>query len=81
MPQVILDATTIAKLTATPMSLEICDDQGKVVGYFRPRLDPSKYGPLEPQVSEEELRRREQSKERRYTTAEVLEHLRRLEGQ
>ena len=81
MPQIILDAATIAKLTDLAAPLDVCDEQGKVVGYFRPRLDPTKYGPLEPQVSDEELRRRANSNERRYTTAEVLEHLRQLEGQ
>jgi hypothetical protein len=78
MPRITLDAPTIAKLTQSPGALEVCDEQGKVVGTFRPKLDPEKYGPLEPQVGEEELRRREKS-DAWYTTAEVLAHLRKLE--
>lgn len=79
MSRITLDAATIAKLTEECRPTEICDDSGKVVGVFRPKLDPEKWGPLEPQVSMEELRRRAASNERRYTTAEVLEHLKRLE--
>lgn len=35
----------------------------------------SMFEPLEPQVSDEELRRRSRSDEKTYTTAEVLAHL------
>lgn len=80
MSRITLDAVTIARLTESGATLEVCDDTGKVVGEFRPKLDPAEYR-LEPQVSDEELRRRAESNERRYTTAEVLEHLRRLEAE
>jgi hypothetical protein len=43
-------------------------------------LDPSEYDLTEPPISEEELRRREQSDEW-YTTEQVLEHLKGLEKQ
>ena len=72
MSRVVLDAATLAKLLQTPLPVEVCDEQGKVVGTFRPRV--------EPQVSNEELRRREQS-DKWYTTAEVLAHLKRLEAE
>ncbi len=78
MARIVLDAATIAKLTTELHPVEVCDEQGNVIGTFRPRLDPAKYGPLEPQISEEELERRMKSNGPWYTTAEVLEHLRKL---
>jgi hypothetical protein len=47
------------------------------LGQFIPKVDLSEYGPFEPQVSEEELDRREQETES-YTTAEVLAYLEKL---
>ncbi len=78
MSRIVLDEATLARLGELTGSVAVCDSRGKVVGYFRPKLDPEKDAPLEPQVSEEELRRREQS-DRWYTTAEVRERLRHLE--
>jgi hypothetical protein len=79
MSRITLDAAVIARLSDLTSPVEICDGDGKVIGVFRPKLDPAKYGPLEPQISAEEIQRRAESKERRYSTAEVLEHLKRLE--
>jgi acyl-CoA reductase-like NAD-dependent aldehyde dehydrogenase len=42
------------------------------------KVDLSEWEPITPEVSEEELDRREQSNEKRYTTAEVLERLKEL---
>ena len=53
----------------------MCDDSGLVLGRLFPSADLSQYGPLEPQVSEEELDRRDNAQEKRYTTTEVLAHL------
>ena len=50
---------------------ELCDENGQVIGCFVPESDRSC---LEPQVSEEELQRREKS-DKWYTTEEVLRHL------
>jgi hypothetical protein len=41
-------------------------------------IDMSEWEPLTPEVSEEELDRRERSNEKRYTTAEVLAYLEKL---
>jgi hypothetical protein len=49
-----------------------------VLASVHPEVDLSQYGPREPQVSEEELDRREQSTEW-YTTEEVLAYLKNLE--
>jgi hypothetical protein len=51
---------------------------GRGLGRYIPRIDLSDWEPVTPPVSEEELNRREQIKEKRYTTAEVLAHLEKL---
>jgi hypothetical protein len=78
MSKVLLDADLLAKLKNLAEPLELCDESGRVVARVTPVSDPIEFGPQEPQVSNAELRRREQSDERRYTTAEVLAHLRNL---
>jgi hypothetical protein len=78
MGRITLDAATIERLRGLTQPLELCDEAGRTLAKVWPVYDPAVYGPLEPQISEEELLRREQSNERRFTTAEVLEHLRSL---
>jgi len=75
MTRVIVDATTRSKLHNLTEALELCDESGRLLATLFPAPDRSK---LQPQVSEAELRRREQSNEKRYTTAEVLAHLEQL---
>ena len=73
MKQIVLDDDLRRKLLNLTEPLELCDENGKAVG----RLMPIKkvYGPLEPQISEEEIERRSKSNEKRYTTAEVFKYL------
>jgi hypothetical protein len=78
MTQIFLDANLASQLTKLGQAAELCDPSGRVVGQFVPWIDLSKYEPLEPQVSREELLRRSQSKEKTYTTAEVLAYLEKL---
>ena len=78
MTKVVLDAELRDRLLGLSEPLELCDDAGRVLGRVFPSIDLSEYEPWEPPFDEAELRRREQSGERRYTTAEVLEHLERL---
>jgi hypothetical protein len=78
MTRVLLDATLRSKLHNLSQPLELCDDSGRVVGRVFPTPDLSQCEPREPQVTEEELDRREQANEQRYTTAEVLAHLEKL---
>jgi len=78
MTQIILDANISSKLTEANRSVELCDPTGRVLGRFVPLIDLSVWEPLSPEISEEELNRREQAKEKRYTTAEVLAHLEKL---
>jgi hypothetical protein len=76
MTKVVLDEDLRRKLLDLRQPLELCDDAGKVVGRFIPILGPSGTGPVGPQLSEEELQRREQEPD--YSTAEVLAYLEKL---
>jgi hypothetical protein len=78
MTQIILDATTSVRLTEVTHPVDLCDPSGRVLGQFVPRVDLSQWEPISPDVSEEELDRREQAQERRYSTGEVLAHLEKL---
>jgi hypothetical protein len=80
MSQIFVDAALSSKLGQQFHPVELCDPSGRVLGQFFPKVDLSQYEPLEPQVSEEELDRREQSEEW-YTTEEVLAYLKSLEKQ
>jgi hypothetical protein len=75
MTQITLDAGASSKLRNLTTSAELCDPSGRVLGRFVPLIDLSEWEPLSPDISEEELDRRAQSKQKRYTTAEVLARL------
>ena len=77
MGRVVVDMATRKKLLGLQEPVEFTDESGKVFGQFTPIPQPGDRR-REPQVSEEEIRRREQSTERRYSTAEVLAHLEKL---
>jgi len=76
--RIIVGATLSEKLHHLNELVELCDESGRVLGRFLPVFDLAQYEPLTPQVSEEELRRRELSRKKRYTTAEVLVYLEKL---
>lgn len=78
MTQIRLDSNLASKLHDLEQIVELCDPSGRVLGRFVPIVDPSDWEPVSPEVSEEELDRRAGSSGKRYTTAEVLEHLERL---
>jgi hypothetical protein len=78
MTRVILDAELRGKLLNLSEPLELCDESGHILARVMPVIDPSEYGPLEPQISSEELDRRIRSKGKTYTTEEVLAQLERL---
>ena len=78
MRQIKLDAATAHKLHQLGQSAELCDPSGKVLEKFVPILDSSLWEPISAPASETELDRREQAKEKRYTTAEVMAHLEKL---
>jgi hypothetical protein len=78
MTQIVLDANVARRLNALSQPVELCDPSGQVLGRFIPLLNAAEWEPLSPDISEEELKRRSTSDEKRYTTAQVLAHLDRL---
>ena len=78
MPQITLDATVSSQLNGVIHAVELCDPAGRVLGRFVPLIDLTEWEPLSPDISEEELDRRANSKEKRYPTTEVLAHLEKL---
>lgn len=61
MKRVVLDPATLAQLHGVHYTVELCDGSGREVGQFVPVVNRSEHTDLEPQVSEEELDRRERS--------------------
>jgi hypothetical protein len=62
------------QLTASQQCIELCDEAGQTIGFFTPATDPAL---LDPQISEEELDRRERE-DRTYSSSEVRARLRGL---
>lgn len=81
MERIILDDELRGKLLSLTRPLELCDETGKVVAQVWPVFDPAEYEELVPEINDEELERRANSEGPWYTTAEVLEHLKKLESQ
>lgn len=79
MTEIVLDAALASKLRELSLPVNLCDPTGRVVGRFVPPIDPSEWEYVTPDVSEEELDRRE--REREWVTFEqVVERLKRLEN-
>jgi hypothetical protein len=79
MTRVVLDASLREKLHQLIQPLELCDEDGKVLARLTPVYSASEYGPLEPQISDEEIQRRIKS-DKWHTTAQVLTHLNGMEN-
>jgi hypothetical protein len=75
MAPIILDANLARQLSQLGQPVELADTSGKVIGRFVPEVDASEWEQLTPDVSEEELDRRESANEKTFTTAEVIKHL------
>jgi hypothetical protein len=78
MTQIIVDESLRSRLNNLAEPLELCDDSGRVLARVTPTLDLSDYEPCEPQITEEEVREREQSAVW-LTSAEVHAQLKSLE--
>jgi len=78
MTEIILDASICTQFDNLTHPVEVCDQSGRVLGRFVPLVDMSEWEPVSPDISEEELERRANSKEKRFTTAEVIAHLEKL---
>lgn len=61
MNRVIVDPATLVQLRNVRQTSELWDDSGKLLGHFVPAMNHSERVDLEPQVSEEELDRRERA--------------------
>jgi hypothetical protein len=78
MTRIVIDKPLVQELKAAPGPVELCDKAGQVIGQFFLRPDPAEYEGLEPPISQEEIKRRLESNEKTYTTAEVLAFLEKL---
>jgi len=77
MSRIIVDEVLRSKLKNLGEPLELCDPSGQVLAHLIPKLNPVEFD-LQPRISPDEIRRRMQSDEKTYTTAEVLAHLQSL---
>jgi hypothetical protein len=77
MTRITLDEPLKSRLDNLIEPVEFCDQSGRVLGRYFPTFEPADYEPLDPQVSNDELRRRKASPEW-YSTAELLNHLKGL---
>jgi len=59
MSSVVVDPATLARLSGVAQTVTLTDAAGRVVGHFVPIVDPALGEEIEPQISEEELKRRE----------------------
>jgi hypothetical protein len=58
MHQIAIDQQTAAKLSGVTVPLNLCDEQGQILGHFVPYPAPIVPADLELDISPEELRRR-----------------------
>lgn len=75
MTRLVIDRSLILKLNELGESLELCDESGRLVGYFTP-VDTGG-DRFEPSITEEELQRIENDPES-YSTDELLNYLKGL---
>ena len=83
MTRITIDNTVRSLLDKVTEPVELCDESGKYFGKFVPTIEKQLegYEMLGPEITKEELQRRMSSNERRYTTAEVIAHLEKLDVQ
>jgi hypothetical protein len=76
MTRLVLNRDILSKIGPLDQSLEICDDSGHTLGFFKPLTDQEHYHDLQPLISREEIERRKQIKEGR-SLKEILADLER----
>ncbi|MGH7199588.1 MAG: hypothetical protein ACREJB_03225 [Planctomycetaceae bacterium] len=59
MTKIVIDAALPEKLHQIQERVQLCTEDGRIVGVFLPVVDKSLYERIEPPISEEELDRRE----------------------
>jgi hypothetical protein len=77
MTKVLCGALLRQKLHDLARPIELVDESGRVLARVVPAIE-SELGPLEPRISEEELKRRRSRGRKTHTTVEVLAHLKSL---
>ena len=77
MTRITIDAATLEKLKSAREIVQLVDDDGVILGTFKPIHVPPYDPSLIPPISEEELRRRA-AEPGGHTTEEVLQHLENL---
>ena len=77
MTQIVVDAQTKDEVLRETNVVEVVDAQGNMLGFFRPMRRPSSDSASIPTLTEAELDRRA-AQPGKYTTDEVLQHLRSL---
>ncbi|MFO0808333.1 MAG: hypothetical protein U0746_06895 [Gemmataceae bacterium] len=75
MDRIVLDDALIERIRASMQTVDVYDSKGNIVGLYTPKIDRSLIAELGPGISDEEIQRRIDLKGPRYTTAEVLRHL------
>lgn len=78
MSRITIDASLVSQFNNVQGPVEVCDPTGKVLGRFLPKVDLSEWEPMSPGISDEELLRRKNAKEKNYSTVEVLAYLEKL---
>lgn len=73
MTRVIVDADLLHKLLNLSQPLEFCTESGNILGTFTPRSQCAAAMRSQPEISDEELRRRAQGDG--YSTDEIIAHL------
>lgn len=77
MTQIVVDAQTKDEVLRETNVVEVVDAQGNMLGFFRPMRRPPSDSVSIPPLTEAELDRRA-AQPGKYTTEEVLQHLRSL---
>ena len=57
MSKITLDSASLAKLTSNGGQVEVCDESGKLVGYFRTSKDKELYQSVNVPFTDEELQK------------------------
>jgi hypothetical protein len=74
MTEVILDPATLAKFSQLKEAAKVCDESGRILGFYQPVADRSLYDQVEVPFTDEELDRFEQEPGGR-SLAEILADL------
>lgn len=77
MTRIVLDSNVVNQFGAVQERVEVCDANGRVIGYFRPATDPSLYRHIKVPYTDAELKQFEEEPGGR-TLDEIMRDLRGL---